>query len=68
MTIVVSCNPLMSGPNSVKARQQAMLAPGDFARQAALEADLIAILRSLNRGGSAGLVEPGEHLEAVITK
>jgi hypothetical protein len=35
---------------------------------AALEADLIALLRSLNRGGAAGLVVPGEYLETVITK
>ena len=36
--------------------------------RSALEADLIALLRSLNRGGSAGLVVPGEYLETVITK
>lgn len=33
MTIVVSCNPavMLGGSNSVKARQQAMWAAGDFA-------------------------------------
>jgi ubiquinone/menaquinone biosynthesis C-methylase UbiE len=40
----------------------------DEDRQAALEADLIGLLRSLNRGGAAGLVVPGEYLETVITK
>ena len=40
----------------------------DRDRRSALEADLIALLRSLNRGGSAGLVVPGEYLETVITK
>jgi ubiquinone/menaquinone biosynthesis C-methylase UbiE len=37
-------------------------------RQAALEADLVALLRFLNRGGSGGLVVPAEYLETVITK
>jgi SAM-dependent methyltransferase len=37
-------------------------------RQAALEADLIELLQSLDRGGQAGLVVPGEYLETVITK
>jgi SAM-dependent methyltransferase len=40
----------------------------DEDRQSRLEADLIALLRSLNRGGGAGLVVPGEYLETVITK
>jgi ubiquinone/menaquinone biosynthesis C-methylase UbiE len=40
----------------------------DEDRQAALEADLIALLRSLNRGGEDGIVVPGEYLETVITK
>ena len=40
----------------------------DERRQAALEADLVALLRSLNRGRAAGLVVPGEYLETVITK
>jgi len=40
----------------------------DVERQAALEADLLALLRSLNTGGQATLVVPGEYLEAVITK
>jgi SAM-dependent methyltransferase len=38
-------------------------------RQAALEADLIELLQSLDKGGAAaGLVVPGEYLETVITK
>ena len=40
----------------------------DVERQAALEADLLALLRSLNTGGPATLVVQGEYLEAVITK
>jgi ubiquinone/menaquinone biosynthesis C-methylase UbiE len=40
----------------------------DAGGQAALEADLIALLRRLNRGGTNGLVVPGEYLETVITK
>jgi len=40
----------------------------DVERQAALEADLLALLRSLNTGGPATLVVPGKYLEAVITK
>jgi SAM-dependent methyltransferase len=40
----------------------------DPAGQAALEADLLALLRSADRGGSGGLVVPGEYLETVITK
>jgi len=40
----------------------------DAGRQAALEADLIALLRRLNRGGANSLVVPGEYLETVITK
>jgi ubiquinone/menaquinone biosynthesis C-methylase UbiE len=36
-------------------------------RQAALEADLIALLRSLDQGDGAGLVVPSEYLETVIT-
>jgi len=37
-------------------------------RQAALEVDLIELLQSLDKGGPAGLVVPGEYLETVITK
>ena len=37
-------------------------------RQAALEADLIALLRQANRGGAASLVVLGEYLETVITR
>ena len=40
----------------------------DADRQAALEADLVALLRSSDRGGSSGLVVPGEYLETVITR
>ena len=40
----------------------------DADRQAALEADLIELLRSLDRGGADGLVVPGEYLETVITR
>jgi hypothetical protein len=35
--------------------------------RAALEADLIALLRSRDVGGPDGLVIPGEYLETVIT-
>ena len=37
-------------------------------RQAELESDLVALLRSLDRGGSRGLVVLGEYLETVIRK
>jgi ubiquinone/menaquinone biosynthesis C-methylase UbiE len=37
-------------------------------RQAALEADLIALLQHANRGGETGLVVPAEYLETVITR
>jgi SAM-dependent methyltransferase len=40
----------------------------DTGRQAALEADLIALLRSLDQGGADGLVVPGEYLETVISR
>jgi ubiquinone/menaquinone biosynthesis C-methylase UbiE len=40
----------------------------DAERQAALEVDLIALLRRADRGGAAGLVVPGEYLETVITR
>ncbi len=40
----------------------------DADRQAALEADLLALLRSLDRGGASGLVVPGEYVETVITR
>jgi SAM-dependent methyltransferase len=36
--------------------------------QAALEADLIALLQKADRGGAAGLVVPGEYLETVVTR
>ncbi|HEV8392655.1 MAG TPA: class I SAM-dependent methyltransferase [Vicinamibacterales bacterium] len=40
----------------------------DAAGQAALEADLLALLRGADRGGEAGLVVPAEYLETVITR
>jgi SAM-dependent methyltransferase len=40
----------------------------DADRQAALETDLIALLRKADRGGGDGLVVPGEYLETVITR
>jgi hypothetical protein len=40
----------------------------DSEKQAALEADLIALLRRSSRGGTSGLVIDGEYLETVITK
>ena len=43
----------------------ASLDPGG---QAALEADLLSLLRQANRGGGAGLVVPAEYLETVITR
>ena len=40
----------------------------DADRQSALEADLLALLRRLDRGDARGLVVPGEYLETVITR
>jgi ubiquinone/menaquinone biosynthesis C-methylase UbiE len=40
----------------------------DAGGQAALEADLIALLRQNDRGGVAGLVVPAEYLETVLTR
>jgi ubiquinone/menaquinone biosynthesis C-methylase UbiE len=40
----------------------------DTGGQAALEADLIALLRKADRGGTTGLVVPAEYLETVITR
>ena len=40
----------------------------DDERQRSLEADLMALLRSLNRDGTRSLIVPGEYLETVITK
>ena len=40
----------------------------DAEKRAALEADLIALLRQSDRGGSSGLVVPAEYLETVITR
>ena len=40
----------------------------DAEKRAALEADLVALLRQSDRGGASGLVVPGEYLETVITR
>jgi ubiquinone/menaquinone biosynthesis C-methylase UbiE len=40
----------------------------DSAKQAALEADLVALLRQSHRGAGPGLVVPAEYLETVITR
>jgi ubiquinone/menaquinone biosynthesis C-methylase UbiE len=40
----------------------------DAEHQAALEADLLALLRRLDRGDARGMVVPGEYLETVITR
>jgi ubiquinone/menaquinone biosynthesis C-methylase UbiE len=40
----------------------------DAAGQAALEADMLALLRRLDVGGGRGLVVPAEYLETVITR
>ena len=40
----------------------------DPERQAALETDLLSLLRQASRGGGAGLVVPAEYLETVITR
>jgi ubiquinone/menaquinone biosynthesis C-methylase UbiE len=40
----------------------------DVDRQSTLETELVALLRSLNKSGSDGLVVPGEYLETVIVK
>ena len=37
-------------------------------RQAALEQDLLELLRRSDRGGGGGLVIPAEYLETVITR
>jgi hypothetical protein len=36
--------------------------------QAALEADMLALLRASDRGGAAGLVVPAEYIETVIVR
>src|SRR5262245_39920095 len=40
----------------------------DATGQAALEKDLLALLRSADRGGAAGLVVPAEYLQTVVTR
>jgi hypothetical protein len=40
----------------------------DASGQAALETDLLALLRHCARPSAAGLVVPGEYLETVITR
>lgn len=39
----------------------------DAGGHAALEADLIALLRDADRGGGGGLVVPAEYLETIVT-
>ena len=39
----------------------------DAAKQAALEADIVALLQRMNRGGDDTLIVPSEYLEAVVT-
>ena len=51
----------------LRTHQQAFLAL-DAAGQKSLEADLLALLNQLNRGGSRGLIVPSEYLEIVVTK
>lgn len=40
----------------------------DTAKQAALEADIIALMARFNRGGSNAMIAPSEYLEVVITR
>jgi ubiquinone/menaquinone biosynthesis C-methylase UbiE len=40
----------------------------DAEKRAALDADLVALLRQSDRGGASGLVVPAEYLETVITR
>ena len=40
----------------------------DARGRADLEADLLALLRSQDKGGGKGLVVPGQYMETVITK
>jgi SAM-dependent methyltransferase len=40
----------------------------DPAKQAALQADIVALIERFNRGGSSTLIVPSEYLEAVVTK
>ena len=50
-------------------RRYARLSQSTISRkQAALEADLLALLAQMNRGGKNTLIVPSEYLEAVITK
>lgn len=37
-------------------------------RQAVLEADLVTLLSTVDRGGATGLVVPAEYLETVIVR
>lgn len=46
-------------------RAFAALAPD---RQAALESDILSLLKRLNRGGAASLIVPGEYLEVVVSR
>ena len=40
----------------------------DAAKQAALEADLVALLERFNRGGNDTFIAPSEYLETIVTK
>jgi ubiquinone/menaquinone biosynthesis C-methylase UbiE len=40
----------------------------DAAKQAALEADIVDLLKRMNRGGNSTLIVPSEYLEVIITK
>ena len=40
----------------------------DAPKQAALQADIVALLQRLNRGGKDTLIVPGEYLEVVVTR
>lgn len=40
----------------------------DGAKQAALQEDLVALMRKMNRGGAETLIIPSEYLEIVVTK
>jgi hypothetical protein len=40
----------------------------DAGKQAELQADIIALLGRMNRGGTETLIVPSEYLEVVVTK
>ena len=45
-----------------------MVAALDAAKQTALEADIVDLLKRMNRGGNSTLIVPSEYLEVIITK